>query len=677
MRQTFGGMQMIRPVFKTELAKRTVTALIFAWLTSAAVDLAISTGFGLGLALMPPFSYWVLYGLLGLGASIFLGFIFSIVRISFELSIALWVGLQAVTGFRSLQNVWMTIAIIAAVWTALMLARRFSVSPRITGSRVGIACGIALALWPTGKTLFPPSISYNPNLTVLVPALLAGVIFLLLSVVGGHTDNRSRRLGEVALFLSILGLSVVGVYQWRALLESKFPAYSREGHNPDRPHIVLIVMDTVRADRMSVYGYHRPTTPQLENFIVRNDNAVIYPLAFANSNWTLPSHTSLLTGLLPHVHGTHSRSPLSAISGWERFGLNAEQTLAELLRSTNYRNAAIVSNMTIRRSPGLRRGFDLWLGLARTESPRLLGEIVRRTIFEEALLWTFPLNASAASVNDGILAFFRACEPGPCFVFANYMETHAPYIPPPPHADIFTNGSTDLPARHLPTPNDSAKDLQYFSDRYDEELHGLDAGLGELFDALEARGILDSAWVVITSDHGESFGEHGVTQHTSSLFNEQVRVPLIIKPPRGVRIEKITAPVSLIDVAATLAQIGASKSLGVGDSLLDASVPRKPVQMQYFGGSQTYSTVLKEAIRAVADGHLKLIDTNNIQQIFDLENDLTEKNDLFFETPFAERARLMRTMPPMVVPEIINDEIEADSISKDQKEMLEALGYIQ
>ena len=677
MRQTFDGMHMIRPVFKSKLAKRTVTALIFAWLTSAAVDLAISTGFGLGLALMPPFSYWVLYGLLGLGASIFLGFVFSIVRINFELSIALWAGVQASTGFRSIQSLWLTMAIIATVWTTLTVARRFPVSPRIIGSRVGIACGIALALWPAGLTLLPASIKYNPTVAILAPALLVLVVFLLLSLVGGHSNNRGRRLGEFALFLSILGLSVVGVYQWRALIESKFPEYSKQVSGPEKPHIFLIVVDTVRADRMSVYGYHRPTTPQLEKFIARNDNTIVYPLAFANSNWSLPSHASLLTGLLPHEHGTHSRSSLSAKDGWERFGLNAEQTLAELLRNANYRNGAIVANMTIRRSPGLRRGFDLWLGLSATGKPRLLGEIVRRTMLEEAFLWAFPLNAPAASVNDSILAFMRACEPGPCFVFANYMETHAPYIPPPPHADIFTVGSTDRPAGHLPTPRDSTEDLQYFSDRYDEELHGLDAGLGELFDALEARGVLDNAWMVITSDHGESFGEHGVTQHTSSLFNEQVRVPLIIKPPRGVRIEQISAPVSLIDIAATLAQVGANKSLGVGDSLLDASVSRKPVQMQYFGGSQTYSTVSKEAIRSVADGHLKLIDTNNIQQIFDLENDLTEKNDLFFETPFAERARLMRTMPPMVVPEIINDEIEADSISKDQKEMLEALGYIQ
>jgi arylsulfatase A-like enzyme len=667
---------MSNPLFKTELAKRTVTALIFAWLTSAAFDIAISTGFGLGLALMPPFPYWVLYGLLGLGTSIFLGFLFSTIGISFELSMAFWAGLQAVMKIRAIQDVWLTIAIVAAVWTALMVARRFSVSPRITGSRVGVACGIAFALWPAGKTLIPTSIRYDPTTAVLVPTLLVLVVFLLLSVVGGHADNRGRRLGEIALFLSILGLSVVGVYQWRALIESKFPAYSRQGSSPEKPHIILIVVDTVRADRMSVYGYHRPTTPQLENFVTSNENAVVYPLAFANSNWTLPSHASLLTGLLPHEHGTHSRSSLSAKSGWERFGLNAKQTLAELLNNSNYRTAAIVSNMTIRRSRGLRRGFNLWLGLARTESPKLLGEMVRRTFFEESFLWAFPWNASAASVNDSILAFFRVCEPGPCFVFANYMETHAPYIPPPPHANIFTVGSTDLPAGHLPTPQDSTEDLQYFSDRYDEELHGLDAGLGELFDALEARGILDNAWVIVTSDHGESFGEHGVTQHTSSLFNEQVRVPLIIKPPRGVGIEKISAPVSLIDIAATIAQIGANKSLGTGNSLLDESVPRKPVQMQYFGGNQDLVSILKDPIRAVADGHFKLIDTNNSQQIFDLENDLVEKNDLFFETASADRDRLMQTMPPLVIPATIDDDVDAGSISIEQKEMLKALGYI-
>jgi arylsulfatase A-like enzyme len=339
-----------------------------------------------------------------------------------------------------------------------------------------------------------------------------------------------------------------------------------------------------------------------------------------------------------------------------------------------------MANRVVGRSPGLFRGFDLWLTLSTTEPPRLLDEIVRRTFLEEIFLWVFPVSPPAAAVNDGILAFLQACKPDPCFVLANYLDTHAPYVPPPPHAGMFTTGSTELPARHLPKPNDSAEDLEYFSDRYDEELRGLDAELGELFAALEARGILDNAWVVITSDHGESFGEHGTTQHTSSLFNEQVRVPLIIKPPRGINIEKISAAVSLIDIAATLAQVAANRSLGTGESLLDASIPRQPVQMQYSGGTQEKArdtAELKDPIRAVVDGHIKLIDTRNSQQIFDLENDLMERNDLFLTTPSSERARLMKTMPSMNISEIINDTVDADGISPDQEELLKSLGYIE
>lgn len=463
---------------------------------------------------------------------------------------------------------------------------------------------------------------------------------------------RSRQFGE-AIAASCFVLLV---------FLSGFRPVDAQNSNPEpSSHILLLVLDTVRADHMSIYGYERQTTPRLEEFVARNKNAFVYPLAFATSNWTMPSHASLFTGTLPSEHGIHGRSVWTREAEVKKFSLKAAETLPELLRDAGYRTGAIFANGWLYHDSGLRRGFDVWRQPPQGPEPK-------------------P-HPTADSINAGIRIFFDGCIASPCFLFANYMDAHGPYIPPPPFAGIYPAGTTDHPASYYPNYTDDEQTLAYFAARYDEQIRALDARLGDLIEVLESRGILDNAWLIITSDHGESFGEHGVTLHGTSLYNEQVRIPLIIRPPPGVRLPEIHDAVSLVDITATLASLVSDRPLGGGQSLLDSTAPRQPAQMQSFGTWSTHQEMYggtENEVRAIVDGKQKLIDFGSRAEIFDLTIDTAEQKDLIREVRRRDRRALLRLMPVQPdVPITPGKESALADLSEEQKEALRALGYLE
>jgi hypothetical protein len=397
---------------------------------------------------------------------------------------------------------------------------------------------------------------------------------------------------------------------------------------------------------------------------------------------------------LPSEHGIHYRQ--NSNDDVNRT-LTAEHMLAETMRQAGYRTGASISNLRLTRTPGLLRGFDWWYRPPQTRPLRLLGEemrtaffvrgsgfwrgsdkpgtlglrdrIIRGSFVDDVFEWAFTAYARAESISAGVLAFLNACGDGPCFIFANYMEAHSPFLPAPPHAGLFHSGDSG--------GHDILDDL---SDRYDEEIHSLDAQLGELMDEIERRGMLDNSWVVITSDHGESFGEHGVTFHGTSLYNEQVRIPLIIKPPAGERITLIRTPVSLVDVTSTLADVTARASLGVGVSLSGIrNDPRLPVQMQLYrthslhgGGVNPYPT------RAVAQGAYKLIDKGNVREMYNLTRDLKEQENLVGGAFLAKRQSLFASISEMPVESSeLPEKSETENLSADDEKTLRALGYLE
>jgi arylsulfatase A-like enzyme len=312
------------------------------------------------------------------------------------------------------------------------------------------------------------------------------------------------------------------------------------------PNIVLITLDTVRADHLSAYGYHRPTTPHLEKLA---QQGVLFDSAVAPSSWTLPSHASILTGLLPHQHGANTVYPLP----------RGPRTLAEILSTLGYATTGFNSNFFYGQEGwGLAQGFaayqddrsSLRFNAARTVAGRALAD----PLYHHFIRPDYYFRRSAEELNRDVLRWFDRKPSRPYFLFINYFDAHYPYEAPGAFASRFG------PSPHVPKRRPGAlsagrvKDPLSASDQaslitgYDNCLAYLDEQVGRLVEQLAAGPDGANTIVIITSDHGEAFGEHSTYDHGWDLYREVVHVPLIIagpgvpsgkRIPNAVRIQEI------------------------------------------------------------------------------------------------------------------------------------------
>ena len=334
------------------------------------------------------------------------------------------------------------------------------------------------------------------------------------------------------------------------------------------PNILLIVLDTVRADRLSLYGYGRDTTPNLARLARRG---VRFDRARSTAPWTLPSHASLFTGRWPHELEIERHHHLDATF----------PTLAESLRDRGYSTVGVVANQFFCNSEsGLGRGFNDYLVFSVTPGEILrsstlgwlLAVVADRTRVE--LVWRLRRDVQsvvsldfrrkdASEVNHGFLDWLDRHDGRPFFAFLNYFDAHDPYIVPGgarKHFGKVPRSRADFALlrdwQKLNYKSLGPEAVELASDSYDDCIAALDHELGRLFDELTRRGVLERTTVIITADHGEQFGEHGRYRHAASLYGPEVHVPLIIFGPRGVPAGRVVrAPVSLRDLPATVADL--------------------------------------------------------------------------------------------------------------------------
>ncbi len=305
-----------------------------------------------------------------------------------------------------------------------------------------------------------------------------------------------------------------------------------ESHQPDRafwgtptiatardaaaPLVVVYLVDALRADHLPLYGYPRDTTPELTAFA---RDAVVFDQAVSASSWTKPSVASLFTSVLPREHGC------------ARFCIPLDPalvTLAERLRARGYGTGAVVVNPLVGASNmHFDQGFDQ---------------------FEVR-----PNAERAAQVVDAALAFLDARRGLPTFLYVHTMETHKPYRPPPPFDRRFP--PPPEPGRSADEPSDYVvpADLDRIVGQYDGAIAYGDREFGRFVRALRDRGLYDRATVVFLSDHGEEFLDHGEWEHGHALFDELVRVPLVVKyPQRREAGRRVARQVQLVDVLPTI-----------------------------------------------------------------------------------------------------------------------------
>ncbi|MCL4523075.1 MAG: sulfatase [Acidobacteria bacterium] len=317
------------------------------------------------------------------------------------------------------------------------------------------------------------------------------------------------------------------------------------------PNVLLIVLDTLRADHVGSYGYPRPTTPNLDAFAKQG---VLFEKTFANASWTLPSHTSIFTGRLPSEHG----AGLWPYDG--RF-----PTLAEIMSQHGFATGGFVANQLMCSAAfGLSRGFQRWKNLSWG-----WGDIFTHSTFGLKFhkLYRGYLNSyqnfsgmSAPEVNERFLSWLDGRDARPFFAFLNYMEVHEPTRPPREFAARFSDDpeALDRTAWRKPQkyPYQSPGFRRLALDSYDASLAYLDSQIGALLEELRKRNLDQNTLVIITSDHGESLGEHGLDGHRSALYLEQIRVPLLLRfPGRIPENRRVPGVAGLQDLASTIAEM--------------------------------------------------------------------------------------------------------------------------
>ena len=264
--------------------------------------------------------------------------------------------------------------------------------------------------------------------------------------------------------------------------------------------VIFIVVDALRPDRMSTYGFERATTPNLDQLA---DDGVVLTRFFVNGNWTRPSTASMLTGLPPVIHGVESERDKLA---------DSFVTLAEVLGSVDVPTGAVVGNGNAGSAFGLGRGFDFyadtvkhWKGLP-----------------------------SAEQVVELAVPFVKAHRDDPFFLMLFFVDPHDPYGAPGEFENMFVEDeSTRLIRRpHWELGRYSPAELERMKATYDGAVRYTDSVLGSFFDTLRTLGVYDKATIIVTADHGEAFGEHGVFLHSHHFYDEIVRVPMIIRAPR-------------------------------------------------------------------------------------------------------------------------------------------------
>jgi arylsulfatase A-like enzyme len=422
----------------------------------------------------------------------------------------------------------------------------------LLGWRGGIAAGLALG-----------SLAVALDMLLLVPGLAppaAAVLALGLAVqwtrMALPRADRIRRAARTSTLILLPVLLAGGWWLWQSL-RPDLAAYAGPATGPaDRPNIVFITLDTVRAANLGLYGYPRSTTPSLERLAARG---TVFDAAFSTAPWTLPSHASMFTGRWPHELSADVATPLDGRA----------PTLAEALTAEGYRTAGFAANLSyVSHETGLGRGFQHY-----EDYPRSLGQLavssrLARTVADNFRLRRLIENdehlnrVHAPDLGARALAWIDRHRDAPFFVFLNYFDAHEPYLPPAPYDRKFGSGRQH--GRHSPLhhwlwnpvvghSNMGQAERQEEIDAYDGALAALDNDLGRWFAEFERRGLLENTIIVITSDHGEEFGEHGVYDHGYSLYVTGVHVPLvIIAPGRAPAGRRVVTPVSLRDLPRTV-----------------------------------------------------------------------------------------------------------------------------
>ena len=411
------------------------------------------------------------------------------------------------------------------------------------------------------------------GLYAIACVILAGGLGLKVGAWLEPRESGFRRLVRMSFPAMALGLCVLTGLTHARVTSAEHRALSLlPPAKPGAPNVLLLVLDTVRAANLSLYGHNRPTTPNLERLARKG---VVFSEARSTAPWTLPSHASMMTGRWPHELSVGPDLPLDGTF----------PTLAEVLGREGYATAGFVGNTWYCNALlGMDRGFARYEDDYEKQTVSLFETVRSSGLGRRVIqLLGYPIRCAdgetsirktAAMLNRDVLGWLaRRPADRPFFVFVNYYDAHTPFVlhgdpdqrfgmaalPAAKHVEIEKRYRDWLAGKPNPdglTPQWIYNDwLDNYRDRYDSSIAYLDRQVGLLLDEIERRGSLENTLVIVTSDHGELLGEHDLVGHGLSLYRQEVHVPLLVIPPsRSLPARIVNEPVSLRKIPATVAE---------------------------------------------------------------------------------------------------------------------------
>lgn len=447
--------------------------------------------------------------------------------------------------------------------------------------------------------------------------------------------------------------------------------------SPARPHVILISIDTLRADHLGCYGYGRNTSPAIDRLAGR---CVRFVNAFSPSSWTLPAHMSLHTSQYPHVHGVEDG--LLALH-------DESTTLAEVLKRAGYRTSAFISWAYLESKYGFGQGFDEYHELL---PPKDQIDSTTRAAFK------------AQRVTDEVIAWLDQGQDEPVFLFVHYFDPHIDYAPPPPYDTLFdadyqgqASGSffwvrPHIKGLHGTTPGLDPRDVEHLEALYDGEIRYTDTHVGRLLEAIDARLGLDNCLLILASDHGEEFNDHGSLEgHQWTLYEEIIHIPMLVGlPDRAHAGTVVNTPVGLVDVAATILDcldLPPEPSFQ-GRSLVGLMGADEPAAAETLVYSETRRFNIKQSVRGA---RFKLIYTQDTKvnrfgipivagfELYDLLEDPSERKNIFdlanpVARSLASRLDALRQSRASAGPSGPGPPVP---LSQEDLDRLRSLGYVQ
>lgn len=452
--------------------------------------------------------------------------------------------------------------------------------------------------------------------------------------------RRARAIGAIARWAA-LALLIASALLGRAA--SRDRGAPGNGAGQSRPSVLLLVLDTVRALQLSAYGYDRPTSRAIEEFA---RGGVRFERAIATAPWTLPTHASLFTG----------RYQRDLSLGWQTPLDGSSRTLAETFGAHGYATAGFVANMRYTtREYGLDRGFSHYSDYAVSPS-QIIGSTMlgRRVILTSNwALGRYVLvgRKDAARVIDDFLRWRATNEERPFFAFLNFFDAHDPYAPSAPYDVMF---GPEPPTRAVdPLRPYSTDDVRGLRDAYDGAIASLDAQLARLFSELRRSGELQRTIVVVTSDHGEEFAEHGHLGHGSGLHFPALHVPLVIHYPPSVPPAVVGESVSLVDVPQTILDLAGLRETAIAgfslrpfwDARGSGGPARSPILSELYWAPNQPSRYLVSGgnMRSLVRGRLHYIaGPGTREELYDIVADPFETRNRLADSTLAADLETLR-----------------------------------